>query len=190
MNSRMRPLSDLFIKPIANLVYVLFVGLGFLYAAEHTAEQFSDFKETRFYRDYHGLTPFHSVKVYDVQILEDRLITFGEMEKRRCDFVELTGWALFSDAPSVRVPVDTSIEDAMGVTGNRIPFGSAETWGPWSLQYPLTHPTPAGWRVDAGHLCPIFDEKGQPAINQATGEPRLKFETNTFATGLWAEMLD
>jgi len=127
--------------------------------------------ESRIYRDYMGLTPFTHVKVFGSVLDSDQITITGSMRKVRCDFVSLTGYVTVDSGYSVRVPVETDVEDQRGVSGNRPVSNLDQTWGPWSLQYDGGLGLPNSWEIYAHHVnCP-----GTPEV-----------QTNLFAQGGWA----
>jgi hypothetical protein len=129
-----------------------------------------DFKESRFYRDYQGVTPFKDVKVFSQVVEIDRIILEGSMIKVRCTFSGLVGFVEFEGGLVIRVPVDTSVEDARGVVGNRPVIDQDQAWGKWAIRYDGSLGKPVKWSIYAQHIgCP------DNPINQ----------NNLFAQGKW-----
>ena len=173
------------INALSNFFGVLVKGCGVLFLAQFGAAQFDSITESRFYRDLYGLTPFYGVHVHYIVPHEGSVSVGGEMIKRRCEYADLHAFATFYDSPRRRALLSTAAEDALGVVGNRKPSTQAETWGPWTVFWPTDKPQPDEWEIYASHWCPVLDANGNEIMNQRTGEPRMKYETNLFARGNW-----
>lgn len=138
------------------------------------APQWQQFKETRTYRDLAGITPFKDVEVFGTTLDGTGLLANGSMVKVRCDFDKdqgLTAYVTLENGLSYRFPVDTSVEDARGVVGNRPVSGKAEAWGVWKIWYNGGLGRAVSWEIHAPHIrCPGIPET----------------QTNLFASGEWA----
>ena len=137
------------------------------------APNYRDIKEGRFYRDIMGITPFKHVNVFGTVLEPNRIIITGSMVKVRCVFNQdmgLTAYVQTENGLWHRFPVDTSVEDLRGVTGDRPPNPSAQSWGPWAIYYSGGLGHAVQWEIYAPHKdCP--------------DEPET--QTNLFAAGPW-----
>lgn len=124
--------------------------------------------ETRLWRDLTGQTPFHSVTVDGRDLTPEGLAIWGQMVKRRCEFVDLTAYVRAGNRWS-RVVLDRSPEDSARPPGDRPALPDAQEWGPWVIRSGI--PAPEAWAVWARHKCP-----GEAVSQQ-----------NLFATGDWPE---
>lgn len=128
--------------------------------------------ENRSYRDIANLTPFSKVSVSQSLVTESGLILQGAMRKDRCEFSpgSLVAYVYFEGKPRRRTGVDTSVEDALGVTGNRPPSDDLQAWGPWRIVWSGARPD--RYEVFVSHVnCP------SPPYRQ----------TNLFASGDWVD---
>lgn len=165
------------------------VGLAAMFVLQNVAHTTPQIMESRVYRDFVNLTPFKNVIVSETKIENGDLYLAGSMVKVRCVFDEegkgLTAYAIYEDQDNTRVLIETSLEDAQGVKGNRPPNPESQTWGAWRLVLPQFRPTPDGYQIIAGHWCPQYSADGKVILDPATMEPVLKFEYNVFAEGPW-----
>lgn len=136
----------------------------------------NDLKNSRFLRDLLNLTPFSDVAV-DTVLLPDGMVLSGLFRKDRCVFDSATGlvaYVTFENGHRIRFPVDTSVEDARGVVGNRPVSGRHERFGPWKIHYNGGLGLATHWEVYAPHI----------------GPPNDCYQTNLFAEGEWTTTLD
>ena len=169
-----------------NLNFAVYAcGLWFLLM--QAVAQVEGVAESRFWRDFTQVTPFYDVVVYRSTVSPDSITVDGEMKKRRCDFADLHACTVTGDNPRLRAVLSTAAEDARGVVGNRTPSPDAEQWGPWAVLWPEIADVPSGWSIWAGHWCPVLDVDGAP-IMLPSGDPRMKYEINLFASGPWGDV--
>lgn len=164
---------------------VLMVGISIALSLLVAPLFTSKITEYRWFRDLARLTPFYNVQLYYASVIEEgtTIVVGGTLTKRRCDFdtsdlvTNPVAYVSGQYGQRHRVEVDTSVEDMRGVSGNRPPSDSPESWGPWSISIegltvfgePLV---PQEWDIQVFHVnCP------SNPVNQA----------NEFISGNWGD---
>lgn len=133
--------------------------------------QWQAIKDSRTYHDLMNITAFS--KVTTETIAEpDGIVAFGYMQKDRCKFSGLVGYITLDNGRRIRFPVDTSVEDAFGVSGNRPVSGLLEAWGPWKIWYSMALGSATSWEIYAQHVPLNPDDKNC-------------YQNNLFASGEW-----
>ena len=134
-----------------------------------------------------GITPFTDVVVYGTVAEPTGIIIQGEMVKVRCDYSAMVAYVKVKDGPRFRFPVDTSVEDGRGVSGNRHPSADTQGWGPWKIHYSGGLGRAEAWEIWVDHVkCPSKPTEQRnlfAAGDWETGQPVYTF--SIFWAAFW-----